>query len=149
MEKTGRQHFRIFFLSKELIQERVMRFQREKLPLLSNAIGRADTESIWYSVEFLKELLQELYRLNAAGLRIYLGAYEAESSETEGQTCLLMVPTRINEKGKIEDVIAEEEPDFVHRLEATFSPGRKLFRNGGIPCPPFVINYEMKFGGLL
>ena len=106
--------------------------------LLSNAINKPDTKSVWYSREHIQGLLDEMIHANADGLRIYFGAY-SENHEYSKQLCLLMVMTRLNsQRGFQADFSIEDEPDFSERsaLERGITDFKKKDYNVGSPCPP-------------
>ncbi len=127
-----------FFLSMMTASTRICNFLTSKHTLLSNALGKTDTKSVWYSFSHIESLYKELVYLNADGIRVYMGAYEAGHADFAGQLCLIMVPTRLNgDTMGHEDVILEEDADFTER------PGNELFTdeetakafNYGAPCP--------------
>jgi hypothetical protein len=117
------------FIGHAAARERILQYQNNKAPLLSNAIGKPDTLSVWYSYEEMKTVFREMKYLAANGLRIYLAAYPPEDTEHAGQTCLVMIPTRL-EAEKIADVIMENEPGFAERFAA-----RENLRNYGSEQP--------------
>lgn len=108
---------------------------------MSQALGKPDTLSVWYSKEHIIKLLEEIDHAGGDGLRVYFGMYE-NAHQFAGQTCLLMNVTRaaeINGQPIHEKVILENEQDFASRsaLERDFSfdPSERDF-NFGSPCPP-------------
>lgn len=122
-----------FFVGHLTAQERVVKFQERKHKILSDLLpktegqpSRVETKHIWYSIDHIETLLDEMRRLNADGIRIYFGAYnDDEGNNADGQLCLIMVPTRTILQGDTstpthEDVILESEPDFESRYNATF-----------------------------
>lgn len=129
-----------FFISQELVDQRTSAFVSQKNNLLSEAIGKPDTQSIWYSREHIAGLLDEIDHASGDGLRIFLGMYEA-GHQYEGQLCLVMNATRPVAVGSgvaHQDVILENEPDFLDR--STMEKGaEELWEKGynlGSPCPP-------------
>ncbi|MGB8194620.1 MAG: hypothetical protein WCF67_21995, partial [Chitinophagaceae bacterium] len=137
-----------FFVGRDTATARIQKYLSEKHPLLSNSINKPETKTIWYSIDHLRKLMDEIEYLQADGLRIYLGMYEEGHPIAPGQLCLMMVPTRLNAEEKNEDVITEEEPDFSDReLMPKSEPEWKLNGsplgkrkdkdyNYGSPCPP-------------
>lgn len=137
-----------FYVGKEETQKRVLSYLSTKHKLLSEAIGKTDTKSIWYSRTHIEGLLDEMQHANADGLRIYLGSYPETQLELKNQTCLLMVMTRENpDTGAHADFDIEDEPDYSIRSakEKGFEiPVEKNF-NVGSPCPPICNGQEMKY----
>ncbi|SEO51039.1 hypothetical protein [Mucilaginibacter sp. OK283] len=137
-----------FFISQELADQRTSAFLNEKNNLLSNAIGKPDTRSIWYSRDHIAGLLEEIDFAGGDGLRIFLGMYEATHPNFANQLCLIMNPTRAVQAGEFtihENVILENEPEFLTRSamarggelplgENLFNPQKGF--NLGSPCPP-------------
>jgi tetratricopeptide (TPR) repeat protein len=105
------------------VQKSINSYVQSKHKLLSRAIGKPDTQAIWYSVSFLFHLYDEMTYLNADGVRFYFGAYEESHAAYSLQTCLMMVPTRrppddlSKHTVKLEhvNVMLEGEPDFIDR----------------------------------
>jgi hypothetical protein len=136
-----------FFIGKDLTYQRISNYISQKHGLLTQALGRPDTRSVWYAKEHLNQLLQEIENVRGDGLRIFFGAYES-SHEYAGQTCLLMVVTRAEamSDGQIshQNVVIEEEVGYKIRKEATkdltledddlFDKPKDF--NHGSPCPP-------------
>jgi hypothetical protein len=140
-----------FFVGQAITRDRIKRFQETKQPVLTNLIGKEDTRAVWYSIEHIEELFKELKYLNANGLRIYLGSYEESHPQYSGQTCLLMVATRLNDSQKNEDLILEQGPDFESRIslqrDLEIQPEKPKERdfNYGSPCPPVCPENELKY----
>ena len=127
-----------FFVGKQITNERVNAFLNTKHNLLSDAISKQDTKSVWYSREHIEGLLDEMNHANANGLRIYFGAYNENHEAYSNQLCLLMVMTRLNsQSGGHADISIEDEPDFPERSVAERGiPDFKKDFNVGSPCPP-------------
>jgi hypothetical protein len=134
-----------FYVGKQEASQRIQKFLDDKHPLLTDAIGKTDTKSVWYSFQHIEELYKELVYLNADGLRLYYGAYDSQH-EYSNQLCILMVPTFLNSSMKHEDLILENSDDFIERLGGEENIGNteeiteliakyKEF-NYGSPCPP-------------
>jgi hypothetical protein len=127
-----------FFISQDLVDQRVSAFISQKNNLLSDALGKPDTQSIWYSRDHIAGLLTEIDHASGDGLRVYLGMYES-GHQYEGQLCLVMNATRPPVSGSgHQDVILENEPDFVAR-SGTEKGADGLWEKGynlGSPCPP-------------
>lgn len=138
-----------FFVGKDLATERIGNYAT-KHTLLTQALGKQDTRSVWYAKEHIERLLEEIDHAEGDGLRIFLGAYESTHIDFSGQTCLIMAVTRekVMEDNSVihENVVLEDEPDFSERSalprimpETPFDGGlfkRKKDFNHGSPCPP-------------
>jgi len=135
-----------FYVGQTITNDRISSFKTQKHPLLTQAIGKPDTCSVWYSKEHFVKLLEEIEFAGGDGIRISFGTYEA-GHQYEGQTCLLFNTTRATEVGGAithTNVILENEPDFADRSaqerDIIHFPGEdpivKDF-NLGSPCPPF------------
>jgi hypothetical protein len=128
-----------FFVGKDVTNERINKFLTTKYDLLSDAIGKPDTRSIWYSKEHVEGWLSEINLANADGLRIYFGSYEETHPSYPKQTCLLMVLTREDSQPGVHgDISIEDEPDFALRsqTERSIVDFTERDYNVGSPCPP-------------
>lgn len=136
-----------FYVGQQLTNDRVTSYKNEKHNLLSNALGKPDTKSVWYSKDHFTKLVEEIEYAGGDGIRIQLGMYEAEH-EFAGQLCLLFNVTRENMIGEIvghTNVVLENELDFSERSslprEIIVFPGDSPNGddrdfNMGSPCPP-------------
>ena len=135
-----------FYVGKQISKERTTRFKDQKHNLLTQALGKPDTRSIWYSKEHFTKLLEEIDFAGGDGIRIQFGMYEA-GHEFEGQTCLLFNTTRevvVNNVVKHQNVVLENEPDYLDRSSLPReiiqfpdgSIGTIRDFNLGSPCPP-------------
>ncbi|WP_343693886.1 hypothetical protein [Chitinophaga sp.] len=135
-----------FYVGQSITNDRISKFKTQKHPLLTQAIGKPDTCSVWYSKEHFVKLLEEIEFAGGDGIRISFGTYET-GHQYEGQTCLLFNTTRQTVVGNTithTNVILENEPDFAERSaqerDIIHFPGEdpiiKDF-NLGSPCPPF------------
>lgn len=125
------------FISKDVVNQRVKNYVNNKLPLLSNAIGKPDTQSGWYSLEQFEELMREMYHLNADGLRIYFGAYGSNDPLYPDQLTFMFVPTYLDsETGNHTDIMIDDLPDFSKR--AALLDSSKNYDTASLcpPCPP-------------
>jgi hypothetical protein len=141
-----------FYVGKQMSKERITRFKNQKHNLLSQALGKPDTRSIWYSKEHFTKLLEEIDFAGGDGIRIQFGMYEA-GHEFEGQTCLLFNTTRESIIGTVishVNVVLENEPDYLDRSslprEIISFPGGQIGDirdfNLGSPCPPSCTDEE-------
>lgn len=136
-----------FYVGQQVTIDRIARYQAQKHNLLSNALGKPDTQSIWYSKEHFQKLVEEIEFAGGDGIRVHLGMYE-EGHQFEGQLCLLFTTTRETVAGDTiihSNVILENEPDFPERSslprEVIIFPGGEQTGdirdfNLGSPCPP-------------
>jgi hypothetical protein len=133
-----------FYIGKDLTDDRINDYVSNKHNLLSSAMNKQDTKSIWYSKEHIEKLLAEIEHYEGDGLRVSLGTYET-GNEFAGQTCLVMNVTReliIGDLIKHTNVNLETEPDFEDRsaLSRKLNGDDPLFGdrdfNYGSPCPP-------------
>lgn len=136
-----------FYVGQQVTADRITNFKNEKHNLLSQALGKPDTKSIWYSKEHFTKLLEEIEYAEGDGIRIQFGMYE-EGHDYEGQLCLLFNVTRDNTVNNIvshTNVVLENEPDFEDRSalprEIIIFPGDAPVGdirdfNLGSPCPP-------------
>ncbi|WP_295119109.1 hypothetical protein [uncultured Chitinophaga sp.] len=136
-----------FYVGKQVSNDRITRFKNQKHTLLSQALGKSDTRSIWYSKEHFVKLLEEIEFAGGDGVRISMGMYE-EGHEFAGQLCLLFNSTRPETVGNTlihSTVVLENEPDFAERSslprEIIQFPGDGTTTdirdfNLGSPCPP-------------
>jgi len=137
------------FITKTSANQRISAYQNHKLPGLTSALGKDDTCSIWYAMEHLEQLMDELRYQQASGMRIYFGAYPSNHPDYSGQLCLVMIPT-VNgtTMGHHPDLIIEEQADFTDRF-GIFDPEAiddiyKSF-NFGSPCPPACLSGDNAF----
>lgn len=136
-----------FYVGQQISTDRINRFQSQKNNLLSQAIGKTDTKSIWYSKEHFVKLVEEIEFAGGDGIRVYFGMYE-EGHQFEGQLCLLFNATReklVDGQVVHSNVVLETEPDFPDRSalprEVIIYPGEEATGgskdfNLGSPCPP-------------
>jgi hypothetical protein len=104
------------FVYKEVVNERVHNFRNNKLPLLSDAIGKPDTQSGWYSLQQFEELMREMYYLHADGVRFYFGAHSSNDPLYPDQLTFVLVPTYWDASTEChKDIVVEEMPDFETR----------------------------------
>lgn len=134
-----------FYVGRTITEARRNNFENDKLGLLTTALGKDDTKSIWYSREHIAGLIAEIDHADGDGLRIYFGAYES-GHDYEGQLCLVMNVTREATVGLVtvhQNVVLEDEPDFNDRqssdrdagISKNLPAGKRDF-NFGSPCPP-------------
>jgi hypothetical protein len=149
MDNSNVKKLPFFFIGKATTEERKQNFMNQKYHLLCDALGKEDTQSIWYTREHFAKLLEEIDHANGDGIMLHFGTYE-KGHEFEGQLCLVMNITRTTNKEsdfRRVNVFLEEEPDFNERSQKTRSLGfsNNLIKrdfNFGSPCPPRCHNLE-------
>lgn len=136
-----------FYVGSQVTADRIARYKTQKHNLLSQALGRQDTKSIWYSKEHFVKLVEEIEYAGGDGIRVQFGVYE-DGHEFAGQLGLLFNVTREIVTGDIishTNVVLENEPDFPDRSalprEIIAFPGEENIGNSkdfntGSPCPP-------------
>ncbi len=136
-----------FYVGKQITTDRINRFTTNKHGLLSQALGKQDTQSIWYSKEHFQKLVEEIEFAEGDGVRVHFGMYE-EGHEFQGQLCLLFNTTRAEVVDDItlhNNVVLEDEPNYEERSslprEIILYPGEGCAGdirdfNLGSPCPP-------------
>jgi len=136
-----------FYVGQKATADRITRFKNQKHNVLSQALGKPDTRSVWYSKEHFVKLLEEIEYAGGDGIRVNFGAYE-DGHPYAGQTCLLFNVTREKEVGNTivhSNVHLEREPDFPERSsrerDIILFPGESIGDdekdfNLGLPCPP-------------
>lgn len=137
-----------FYVGADVTADRINRYKNGKHAALSQALGKPDTRSIWYSKEHFEKLIEEIDLAGGDGIRVYFGVYET-GHEYEGQLCLLFRSTREEIRNNVIhhiNVILENEPDYPERSAQereilTFpgeNPSEQDIRdfNLGQACPP-------------
>lgn len=138
-----------FVIDSKLASERIKKFQSSKHQVLSKAMGKEDTRSIWYSAKHIEELYKSLTELNADGLRVYFGEYSETHNLYPGQLCLIMVPTRLDPETKDHaDILVQEEAaveDTENYIGSVPAQGKFFAYNYGSPCPPVCPGLGLKY----
>jgi hypothetical protein len=120
------------FIPYQTGEERINRFLNSRHQAMSANAGREDTRSIWYTLEHIKKIYEELQLQDADGMRVYFGVY-GDQEEYPGQTCLIMRPTHGNANGESIDIKMETTSNFADRLDL-YNKSKDM--NLGRPCPP-------------
>lgn len=124
------------FIDKDEVNERVNNYLTNKRPLLAGAINGPESKSAWYSLPQFEELMRELYYLNADGLRIYFGAYNADHPNYPGMMTVVFVPTYLDgDTGKHTDIVIDNDADFETRCGVSIDAASKNYDTIGL-CPP-------------
>ncbi len=107
-------------------------YKKERWIHNSKHIGKADSLSVWYSVEELKEFLETAERNGADGIKMYFGTYSKESAKDEmyedRQTIVLVATkNKETENGNVDKSI------YIQSGNKT----EILAYNIGKLCPPY------------
>lgn len=134
-------------IGKAIASKWVQNFQNIKRPLLTlTASLLGETKSIWYSVDQIRELVNEADCQGATGIRAYLAAY-SEVPTLLGEILriplganksmtLVFVLTKLNPlTGVQQDFFIEDLPDFTLRESLGGEGGEGDFDTGN-PSPP-------------
>ncbi len=133
------------FIYQDVVAQRIKNYREKKLPLLSNAMGKPDTESGWYSLEQFEELMREMYYQHADGLRIYFGAHSSDDHLYPDQLTVIFVPTFYNsETDNHEDIVIEQSEAYATRA-VTFEKDVKKNIDTLTLCPPLCKNQTMVY----
>ncbi|MCX6316147.1 MAG: hypothetical protein NTW29_02575 [Bacteroidetes bacterium] len=153
IKKTGILPMPAYFIGRQLANQRIKKYLSEKYILLSDemkSMGRLseETRSMWYTRDFLENLLTEMFYYNANGVRFYYGQFEDDDTlPTSGQLCLIPILTRLSVDGVVRDIILEDQPDFAERIsmprDANFTLTREF--NSLLLSPPISMNHENYF----
>jgi hypothetical protein len=101
----------------------------------SRRIGKADSLSVWFSLEDVESFVEKLKEHGGDGIRFYFGAYNNEYAEKPlyaGRQTIVMVATR-----QKQTLNGELNKDIYINTEAG---ANILAYNVGRPCPPYCQN---------
>lgn len=126
-KKVGR------FVNTKHVDSLLKTYKKERWIHNSNRIGKADSLSVWYSVEELKEFLESAQQNGADGIKMYFGTYSKDTAKDEGyedRQTIVLVATKNKQN---EDGNSVEKNIYV-------KSGNKveiLAYNVGRICPPY------------
>ncbi len=106
-----------YYVKKEITNKRILNY-RNKLRSLYSEPADNETLSIWYSREYVKNMITAMDYFDASGIRVYFGFNmvtdmdEVRESSVQNQTCLLFVLTRQSNHAAIHQNIVIEEDDY-------------------------------------
>lgn len=128
------------FINKEAVNHLVNNYQNGKHQLLSDAMGKPETKSGWYSREQFEEMVREMNYHDASGIRMYFGAYNAQHPQYANQMTIIFVPTLFDaDKNSHKDIIIDDTTVFEQRKAITLKVGEndipKNLDTIGL-CPP-------------
>lgn len=107
-------------------REMVERYKSTRKTDINDKHGVNDTESSWFSIDKLKEFVNNL-PAEATGVRLHLGIHGAEHDIAPNQTSLAMIATVSDGNGNHIDAIQSDNID----VDGVFGAALK-----GRECPP-------------
>ena len=107
-------------------REMVERYKSTRKTVIDDKHGVNDTESTWFSIDKLKEFINNLPE-EATGVRLHLGVHGAEHAEVPHQTSFAMIATVGDGNGNHIDAIQSDSVDFSGALGTAVK---------GKECPP-------------
>lgn len=120
--------------TKQEVDTLITSYKKERWAANSDQLGKADSLSVWFSVEEVEAFLANVKANGGNGVRMHFGVFSAENAiapEFEGRQTVVMVGNRSK--------------------DGTYATSKELFAAnsgkpqivalaGGIPCPPFCGN---------
>ena len=111
----------------------IRNYKKERWAQNSQRLGKADTLSLWYSVEELEEFIENIKSHGGDGIRMYFAVYPNESDSVkgkDGRQSMVLVATRSKE---------EENGDLIHKDMYVTEKGNPvvLAYNMSNYCPPY------------
>ena len=85
------------YVDREHVDSVVRTYKQERWKYNTERLGKADSLSVWYSVEELEEYLNYVKEYGADGVRFYFGAYPEDFQkvpEYAGRQTIVMVGTK-------------------------------------------------------
>ena len=121
-------------VSKQEVDTLISSYKQERWAANSDRLGKADSLSVWFTVEEVEAFLAAVKENGGNGVRLHFGVFNAENAaqpEFEGRQTVVMVGNRSN--------------------DGTYASSKELYSNkngkpevvalgGGIICPPFCGN---------
>jgi hypothetical protein len=117
--------------TKQEVDNLITSYKKERWAANSDQLGKADSLSVWFSVEDVEAFLAKVKTNGGNGIRMHFGVYSAENAiepEFEGRQTLVMIGNR------------SSDGSFASSKELYASNGGKpeiVALAGGLPCPPF------------
>ena len=119
------------FVSKQEVDTLVTSYKQERWAANSDRLGKADSLSVWFTVEEVEAFLATVKSNGGNGVRFHFGVFNAENAtetEFEGRQTLVMIGNRSS--------------------DGSYSTSKELYSNrngktevvayaGGVLCPPF------------
>jgi hypothetical protein len=119
------------FVTKQEVDTLITSYKKERWAANSDQLGKADSLSVWFTVEEVEAFLAKVKANGGNGVRMHFGVFSAENAtepEFEGRQTLVMIGNRSS--------------------DGTFASSKELYASnsgnpeivalaGGIVCPPF------------
>ena len=119
------------FVTKQEVDTLITSYKQERWAANSDRLGKADSLSVWFTVEEVEAFLAEVKSNGGNGVRFHFGVHNADNAtepEFEGRQTLVMIGNRSS--------------------EGSYSTSKELYSNkngkpeivafaGGTMCPPF------------
>jgi hypothetical protein len=119
------------FVTKQEVDTLITSYKQERWAANSDKLGKADSLSVWFSVEDIEAFLDTVKSNGGNGVRFQFGVFNAENAtepEFEGRQTLVMVGNRSSDGsyGKSKELYSNKNgnPEIVALA-------------GGVLCPPF------------
>lgn len=108
-------------------------YKKERWVQNSKKIGKADSLSVWYSIEELQEFIATAQKNGADGIKMYFGAYSPETAKNEGyedRQTIVLVATK--------NKLTENGTPFDKSIHINTDKGNQVLAyNLGRICPPY------------
>ena len=108
-------------------------YKKERWIHNSKRIGKADSLSVWYSIEELQEFIATAQKNGADGIKMYFGTYSEESTTDElreDRQTIVLVATK--------NKLTEDGTPFDKSIHINTGNGSQILAyNVGKICPPF------------
>jgi hypothetical protein len=111
------------------VDNAIRNYKQERWAQNSERLGKADSLSVWYSIEELEEFIALSKEHGADGLKLYFAAYDKNNTEDPlraGRQTIVIVATKHKEGNTNKDVYIQTEKG-----------SSVLAYNMGAICPPF------------
>ncbi len=108
-------------------------YKKERWVHNSKRIGKEDSLSVWYSVDELMEFLETAKRNGADGIKMYFGAYTAETAKSEGYTDRQTIVMVASKHKQLDNGTAFDKSIYVKSEKGV----EILAYNTGRICPPY------------
>ncbi len=108
-------------------------YKKERWIHNSKRIGKADSLSVWYSIEELQEFIATAQKNGADGIKMYFGTYSEESTKDElheDRQTIVLVATK--------NKLTGEGKPFDKSIHINTEKGSEILAyNVGRLCPPY------------
>jgi hypothetical protein len=117
--------------TKQEVDNLIRAYKQERWAANSDRLGKADSLSVWFSVEDMEAFLAKVKDNGGNGVRMHFGVFSAENAtqpELEGRQTLVMVGNRSSDGSH-----STSKELYAHRN----GKPEVVALAGGIPCPPW------------